>query len=117
VTRVTPEVLFAGVPVANFDRAVSWYTQFFGRPADVVAHDREVMWRVVDGGWLYVVADSDRAGHSVVTIAVADLDRAVREVTARGIAVGPTEDVGGAGRKATMLDPDGNLIALIHVAD
>jgi hypothetical protein len=68
-----PEVLFAGIAVADFDGALSWYGKLFGRPADVVAHDKEVMWRATPGGWIYVVGDPSRAGHSLVALAVEDL--------------------------------------------
>jgi predicted enzyme related to lactoylglutathione lyase len=71
---------------------------------------------VVDGGWLYVIEDASSAGKSLVTIAVTDLEEAVAEVTARGIAVGAIEAVGDAARKAATKDPDGNSLALIEVA-
>ena len=68
--------LFAGVAVADFPRAAEWYGRLFGRDADVVAHDREVMWQVTGTGWLYVVEDAARAGRGLVAIAVPDLDEA-----------------------------------------
>ena len=46
------------------------------------------MWRVTDGGWLYVIRDATRAGNSLVTVCVTNLDEAV-ELAARNIAVGP----------------------------
>jgi predicted enzyme related to lactoylglutathione lyase len=109
------EVLFAAVPVAEFAAAVGWYEQLFGRSADVVAHDREVMWRVAEGGWLYVVEDAERAGRGLVTISVPSLDAAVQDAAARGLDVGTTNAVGDAGRKAVLTDPAGNSVALIEV--
>lgn len=61
------DVLFAGMPVARFQHAVDWYARFFGRAADIVANDHEVMWRVADTGWLNVLEDAAWAGRSVVT--------------------------------------------------
>jgi predicted enzyme related to lactoylglutathione lyase len=110
------EVLFAAVPVADFAAAVGWYEQLFGRSADVIAHDREVMWGVAEGGWLYVVEDAERAGKGLVTISVPNLDAAVREAATRGIDVGATSAVGDAGRKAVLTDPAGNSVALIEVS-
>ena len=110
------EVLFAAVPVARFEYAVDWYTRLFGRPADIVPNEHEVMWRVAEAGWLYVIDDAERAGQTVVTIAVADLDAAVSELATRGISAQPIEDIGDAGRKAKLSDPEGNVIALIQVA-
>ncbi len=110
------EVLFAGVRVRDLHAAAGWYGRLFGRVADIVPNETEVMWRVADGGWLYVVQDTDRAGMSLVTIAVTDLHGAVTELAAREITMGGIEPVGDAGRKATSEDPDGNTIALIEVA-
>ena len=59
------DVLFAGVPVRDFDAARTWYSAFFDRPPDVVAHEREVMWRCAEPTWLYVVNDERRAGNAL----------------------------------------------------
>ncbi len=109
------DVLFSGVPVSDFAVAQLWYERFFGRPADVLAHDAEVMWRVSDGGWLYILQDPARAGQGIVTMAVPDLQVAVSSLRARGGEIGPIKPEGRAGRKAVALDPDGNTIALIEV--
>src|ERR1700747_3521408 len=90
------EVLFAVVTVADLGGAVAWYTRLFGRPADIVPHDNEVMWRLADAAWLYVVRDEKRAGHALVTLCVADLDLAVARIAARGITGGPVEIIGDA---------------------
>lgn len=110
------EVLFAAVTVADLDGAVAWYTRLFGRPADIVPNDDEVMWRLTDSAWLYVLRDEKRAGHGLVTLCVADLDLAVAAIAARGITGGPVEIVGDAGRKATFTDAEGNTISFIEVA-
>lgn len=97
-------------------RGCDWYTRLFGREPDAVPNEREVMWRVADGGWLYVVQDDGRAGNSLVTIAVSNLESAVTEVATRKITFGPIELVGDAGRRAITEDPDGNSLALVEVA-
>jgi predicted enzyme related to lactoylglutathione lyase len=110
------EVLFAGVAVADFEAAVTWYVRLFGRPADIVVKDDEVMWRIADTAWLYVVGDEQRAGRALVTLSVSDLDEALREIRGRGIASGPVELVGTAGRKASFTDTEGNTLSFIEVA-
>lgn len=110
------EVLFTGIPVSDFKASRAWYERFFGRPADIVAHEEEVMWRVTDGGWLYIVSDTDRAGKSIAALAVADIEDVTSSLEAHGIATGPIEPAGEASRKAVVLDPDGNAIAVIQVA-
>ncbi len=110
------DVLFAAMPVGDFATARSWYERFFGRPADVVAHDTEVMWQVADGGWLYIVGDAARAGHGVAALAVSDLDAILAGLAGRGVVAGPPEWQGDAGRKAVVTDPDGNSLSLLEVA-
>jgi hypothetical protein len=52
----------------------------------------------------------------MVTIAVSDIEEARAALSARAVALGPTEKEGDAGRKAVAFDPDGNSIAIIEVA-
>lgn len=109
------EVLFACVTVTDLDGAVAWYARLFGRPADIVPNDDEVMWRCADSAWLYVLRDEKRAGHAVATLCVADLDRAVADIAARGITGGPVQIIGDAARKVNFADADGNAISFIEV--
>ena len=110
------DVVFAGVPVSDFTSAVAWYARLFGRPADVVAHDNEVLWRASDKAFVYVLGDRERAGRGTVTLAVSDLDRTVDELEARGLMGAPIEEVGAAGRKARFSDADGNVVNFVEVA-
>ena len=109
------EVLFASVPVADLRAALPWYQQLFDRAADIVPNENEVMWCVAGNGWLYVIEDPKRAGGTVVTISVNNLDQFVADLTDRGISVGPIETVGEVGRKANSVDSDGNVISWIEV--
>ena len=69
------QVLFAGVAITDLDAVRPWYEHLFGRPADIIPNENEVMWRAAaDAGWLYVVVDEERAGRSLVALSVADLD-------------------------------------------
>jgi catechol 2,3-dioxygenase-like lactoylglutathione lyase family enzyme len=110
------QLLFAGVAVSDFPAALAWYHRLFDRDPDVVAHEREVMWRVAETGWLYIVEDAERAGRCLAAILVSDLDEALAELDHRGIRADRVEQQGDAGRKAIVLDPDGNTVGLIHVA-
>jgi predicted enzyme related to lactoylglutathione lyase len=110
------ERLFAGLPVRDFEAAIEWYGRLFDRDPDVVAHEHEVLWRVADTGWVYVIRDEARAGQGLIAILVPDLDAAVAEVEARGITAGPINRESESGRKATLEDPDGNSVALIAVS-
>jgi predicted enzyme related to lactoylglutathione lyase len=109
------DLLFAGTPVSDFNTGRSWYELLFGRPADVPVTDHEVMWKLGEDAWLYVIADPGRAGRSLVTMSVSDLDQTIAELETRGITVKDIETIPGSGRKATVLDPDGNSVAIIEV--
>lgn len=115
--QVTMEVLFASVPVGNLRAAKDWYEQLFGRAADFVPNENEVMWRVAGEGWIYVVEDPERAGRTVVTVSVDDLEKFVDDLAGRGIIAGPIEAVGDVGRKALTVDVDGNVISWIQVVN
>lgn len=110
------DVLFTGIAVSDFGVARSWYERFFGRAADVVAHDTEVMWQVTDRGWLYILEDAEHAGHGMAAMAVPNIDAATSELAARGVRTGPIEPEGDTARKSVVRDPDGNPIAVIEVA-
>ena len=73
------DALFAGVATADFAAAVPWYEVLIGRPADIISHEHEVMWRITDGGWLYLVLDPPRAGRTLAAFAVPDLDAALAD--------------------------------------
>lgn len=102
--------------MSDFPAARLWYERFFGRPADLIAHDNEVLWKVTDRGWLHILRDADHAGNGIVTLAVSDLEAATTELRQRGVATGPIEPEGEAGHKSVPRDPDGNSIALVEVS-
>jgi predicted enzyme related to lactoylglutathione lyase len=111
------DVLFALIPVKEFQSARDWYERFFGRPADVVAHEHEVMWQVTDGAWLSIVLNAPPAGTGTVAMAVPDIEAETSALAQRGIPTGPIEHEGDAGRKSFVFDPDGNTIAILEVSD
>jgi len=104
--------LFAGIAVADLDAARGWYERFAGRPADLVPNEREFAWQLTDTGWIYVVADADRAGRALVTLLVGDLDEWLAELAGRGLAAETIDTIPGAVRKAAFRDPEGNMVTL-----
>jgi glyoxylase I family protein len=114
VNLMEVEIAFTGVPVSDLATGRDFFDRLFGRPADVEVAADEVMWRVAETAWLYVVVDGDRAGKGLVALSVADLNAALAELAGRALRPVRVEAVGG-GRKATLLDPDGNTVAVIEV--
>jgi predicted enzyme related to lactoylglutathione lyase len=106
---------FACLLVTDRDRSVDWYERLFGRPPTFLPHDREAVWQVAATASVYVLADPDRAGRSVVTLVVDDLDDTLAEIAGRGIKPGPIDEMPGAGRKSVIVDPDGNEVGLVQI--
>jgi hypothetical protein len=108
------DYVFAGLVVANRDRAAVWYERLFGRPADFFPNDAEAVWRLADTASVYLLADKDRAGQGVMTLIVTDLDSRLG-ISGRGIAAGPIEDIEGVGRKSVTKDPDSKAVAFAEL--
>ncbi|HEX6493365.1 MAG TPA: VOC family protein [Candidatus Dormibacteraeota bacterium] len=108
-------VLFAGVPTADFRAALPWYERLMGRPPDMLPHESEATWQVSPAGWIYIVADTARAGRALVTLIVDDLDARLAQLGERGLSPTAIEVMPGVGRKVTFTDPEGNAIALAEV--
>ncbi len=115
VLRMDVEIAFTGVPVSSLATGRDFFERLLGRPADVEVAADEVMWRLAESAWLYVVVDAARAGHGLTSLSVADLDATLVELGSRGLVPIRTGVVGDGGRKATLLDPDGNSVAIIEV--
>lgn len=108
--------VFAGLVVSHRDRAADWYARLFGRPADMLPNDAEAAWQLVDSASLYLLEDPPLAGRGVLTLVVGDLDAMLAEIAARGLAAGPVEEVGTAGRKSVLTDTDGNTVSIVELA-
>ena len=107
--------VFAGLIVTDRDQAADWYARLLGRPADMRPNDAEAAWQLAESASLYLLADPHRAGQGILTLVVDDLDAQAAQLRKRGIAVPPPEQVGGAGRKCAITDPDGNTVSLVEL--
>lgn len=108
--------LFAGLVVRSRDASATWYATLLGRPADILPNDAEATWQLTGTSSLYLLADPVRAGHGVFTLVVDDLESYLEQVLARGITPGTIEEVGTAGRKSVIIDPDGNAVSVVQLA-
>ena len=102
--------LFAGLLVSEYAEARSWYERLFGAPPSFAPHETECVWDIAEHGFVYILEDKARAGRSVVTMFVDDLDALVDEIGARGIEPVERETYSNGVRKATYRDADGNEI-------
>lgn len=102
--------LFAGVPVSDYERALSWYESLLGAPPAFFPNEREAVWELAEHRYVYIAVLPGRAGHALHTLFVDDLDRRVDGITGRGIEPSSQETYDNGVRKVTYLDPDGNEI-------
>jgi 2',3'-cyclic-nucleotide 2'-phosphodiesterase len=109
--------VFASIPVGDRDAAVSWYGRLLGRAPDLIPNEDEAAWRMNDSGWIYVIADPARAGSSLQTLLVNDLDALLAGVAARGVAIGPVDVMSNGVRHTTLTDADGNRLKLGQVPE
>jgi catechol 2,3-dioxygenase-like lactoylglutathione lyase family enzyme len=101
--------LFAGLRVRDYHAARSWYERLLGEPT-FFPHDTEAVWTLAEDRSVYIVEDADRAGSSVVTIFLDDLDTYVAAIAARGLGPDEQETYSNGVRKIVYRDPDGNEV-------
>lgn len=101
--------VLAVLPVTNFDGALVWYGQLFGRPADNRPMEGLAEWRLTDTGGVQVSGDPGNAGGTSVSLIVDDLEEHVAGLDRAGIGVSPIT-AGDMARFAAVLDPEGNTI-------
>ena len=106
---------FAGLVVTNRDRSAAWYERLFGRPPTFLPNDDEAVWQVANTASMYLVVGADGAGGGVMALVVDDVDATLAEIAERGILPERMYEIPGAGRKAVVIDPDGNAISLLEI--
>ncbi len=110
------EHVLAVVPVTDFEAAHVWYKRLFGRAADNLPMEGQLVeWRVTDSGWVQVTLDADRAGSALLNFAVDDLEQHVADLSGRGLSTGAIDTVTKGVRLSAIADPDGIDGAAGHV--
>jgi catechol 2,3-dioxygenase-like lactoylglutathione lyase family enzyme len=102
-----PLHLFAGLRVRDFQTARAWYERLLGEPT-FFPHPTEAVWTLAEDRSVYVVELPDRAGDSVVTIFLDDLEAYVAAAAGRGLEPVERETYSNGVRKVLYRDPDGN---------
>lgn len=103
--------LFAGIPVADYRSALTWYARLLGSQPAFFPHDTEAVWQVAEHRYLYIVQQPERAGHARVTLFLADLDAVVRQIADRGLEPAERETYPNGVQKITYRDCDDNEIS------
>jgi catechol 2,3-dioxygenase-like lactoylglutathione lyase family enzyme len=102
--------LFAGIPVSDYVAAVQWYERLLGFPPTFVPDDKEAVWEVAEHRYLYIVQQTENAGHAILTLFVDNLDALVAQIAGRGIDAEKRETYSNGVRKIIYRDADGNEI-------
>jgi len=109
VTRLLPELA-----VADLETALGWYALLLGRRADARPMGGLAEWRY-EGGDLQLFEDADRAGRGLLTVFVEDVEAELARLASLGITPGVRGEATSLGVEfATITDPDGNAITLVH---
>jgi predicted enzyme related to lactoylglutathione lyase len=102
--------LFAGVPVADYERAWAWYARLLGSEPSFLPNATEAVWELAEHRFMFIEVRPEHAGHAMHTLFVDDFDARVRGITERGIEPAEQETYPNGVRKTTYRDPDGNEI-------
>jgi catechol 2,3-dioxygenase-like lactoylglutathione lyase family enzyme len=102
--------LFAGLPVADYDRALAWYQRLLGSEPSFLPNDVEAVWELAENRYLFIEVRPEHAGHAMHTLFVDDFDERVRQIADRGVEPAQRETYSNGVRKWTYRDPDGNEI-------
>ena len=102
--------LFAGIPVADLERAKHFYSRLLGAEPSFLPNDTEAVWTLEEQRHVYVVLDTERAGGGLVTLFVEDLETRVAQIAGRGIEPAADETYSNGVRKVTYRDADGNEV-------
>lgn len=107
--------VLATVTVTDWEAALPWYENFFGRPADLFPMDGLAEWQVTPQGGLQLGQEDERAGSASVTLVVDDIEGQVAELAGRDIAIGEIVQGGTGAAFAMVEDPEGNRIVVASV--
>jgi hypothetical protein len=102
--------VYAVISTARLDQSKEWYTRFFGRAPDLHPMAEVHEWYFGNGG-LQLVDDAKRAGSSMLTVIVPDLEASRAALQSRQLSLGSSSG-GDFARIAQITDLDGNQITL-----
>lgn len=96
--------------MGDFETAKAWYERLLGAEPSFLPHATEAVWELAEHRFLYIVEDAERAGRSIHTIFLDDLDARVAEIASRGLEPDELVTYPGKARKAIYRDGDGNEV-------
>jgi hypothetical protein len=75
--------LFAGLPVSDYQRALTWYERLLGSGPAFFPNATEAAWELAGHRYLHIKGLPEHAGHALHTMFVDNLDARVEGIGAR----------------------------------
>ena len=77
--------LFAGLPVADYERALAWYQRLLGSEPSFLPNDIEAVWEIAENRYVFIEVRPEHAGHAMHTIFADDFDTRTAAIAERGL--------------------------------
>lgn len=103
--------VFAGVPVSNYEVALSWYQQLLGAEPAFCPNEVEAVWQLAENRYVYIVEAPRRSGGAINMIWVDDPASEAASIRERGLEPVDIERYGPVW-KYVFRDADGNEIGI-----
>lgn len=107
------EHVLAVIAVSDIEAGRSWYTKLFGREPDNNPMPNLIEWQVINGAWVQVTEDPQRAGNGMLNLAVSDIVEGARELREMAIETREIIDANKGVQLCPVTDPDGNQLQLV----
>ena len=105
--------VLAGIAVSHIDTAVEWYESFLKQPVTARPMPSLAEWQL-DSCRLQLIADPQRAGSSLVTFDIDDLDVVAGALVDSGLCEPLEITSGDTVRFTQVADPDRNTLTLVE---
>tara|TARA_B110000196_G_scaffold41316_1_gene31659 strand:+ start:86 stop:454 length:369 start_codon:yes stop_codon:yes gene_type:complete len=102
------------VPVKNFEKALEWYKNLFGREPDIVPMEGIAEWQLIENAWIQVATDQEHAGRTTVVIGVNDVEAQCKAYSGVNFSIGEIVEYPGIIKMAEITDPEGNKISFVQ---
>ena len=99
----------AGIAVDDITEALDFYERLFGRTPDARPIADVAEWKLPNGSWVQLLANSDKAGASTLTLIVDDLAEELGRLSLQGLTP-VAKSMGDFFKTAKFRDGDGNQI-------
>ena len=103
------DYFYAAIVVTYIDASEDFYAKIIGRQPDDRPMDTLVKWRGFSNAGIQLFKDSAKAGNSMMSIVVSDVEKTGLSLKKQGIEFGKVQK-GDFGKIAQLSDPDDNLI-------